>query len=117
MHLEQLERAVGEWLEAAFYKAASPEEKRAINLSGLIPALKVEMPPAYRLWRLCQDNNTLWWDGGMAAQPRVLMMEFEACRHASNEFASYLDDMKRIIQDAQARQQSMGKAAQGGHPR
>jgi len=111
MHLDELEEAVGTWLEAAFYKSATPDRKRALNRAGLMPALKAEMPPVYRLWRLCQDNNTLWWSGGMAAQPHILMMEFEVCKQAHANFLEYAADVQRIVSETES---TMAKAARSG---
>ena len=70
------------------------------------------MPPVYRLWRLCENNNKLWWRGGMAAQPKLLMMEFEACRRAWEGLQSYVGDIHKTI----AEQDKLLKELQRGNP-
>ena len=66
---------------------------------ALLPAnQEAEMPEPYRMWRVCQDWGTLWWDGGIGAQPHLLMLEFSTCQAASAEFQSMLANMERILQ-------------------
>ena len=64
---------------------------------------KAEMPEVYRLWRMCQNNNSLWWPGGMANQPHLLMMEFVVCNNVRQQFQADLINMEKILRDDQRR--------------
>ena len=97
-HLEELETAVSEWLEHTFYEQAHPDMQRKMRAAAMIPSgTGGRQPLAYRLWRSCQNNNCLWWDGNMANQPVVLMMEFAVCKRASDDYANYADSVMNII--------------------
>ena len=78
--------AVMDWLEVAAFEALDNDAKKVARMEGRIPInMAAEMPEVYRLWRMCKDSNVLFWPGGMADQPRILMMEFQACEHASRQ--------------------------------
>jgi len=97
-HLKALEEAVFDWLEASDYKLASREEQKVRRMEALVPQnVDAEMPEAYRLWRMCQEHNTMWWDGNMAAQPHILMLEFSVCANASYDFDEERVRVNRII--------------------
>jgi len=73
-----------DWLELAAFNALSNDEKKVRRMEGKLPVnMAAEMPGPYRLWRLCRDNDTLYWPGGLADQPFILLMEFQACERAS----------------------------------
>lgn len=75
--------------------------QRAMNKAAIRPTGGAKpMPLAYRLWRQCESHNTLWWRGNMAAQPKLLMMEFDACRRATGAFEDYLRGTMQIVRDA-----------------
>lgn len=97
-HLEQLESAVSEWLEYTFYEQAHPDMQRKMRKAAMIPSgSNVNQPPVYRLWRSCQSANCLWWDGGIANQPVVLMMEFAVCRKVTAEHSGYVTSVLNIV--------------------
>lgn len=97
-HLEELEAAIGNWLEYTYYDQASPDMQRKMRAAAMIPSGgATSQPLAYRLWRSCQNNNCLWWDGGMANQPVVLMMEFAVCKRAMDDYQSYVDSVMSAI--------------------
>lgn len=54
----------------------------------------VEMPEAFRYWRLCQQWGP-WWSGGTANQPHLQLMEFAIC---SSTHASFLDEQQNMEQ-------------------
>jgi|AACY02.18.fsa_nt_gi hypothetical protein len=56
-----------------------------------------EMPEPYRIWLQCRANDTLWWSGGIADQPHVLMREFNRCRIAESIFREQLENYKAIM--------------------
>ena len=65
---------------------------------ALLPAnLEAEMPEVYRTWKTCKEWGVLWWEGGLAAQPHLLMLEFSVCQNASTEFQDQLINMERIL--------------------
>lgn len=65
---------------------------------ALIPTnMDAEMPEVYRLWRTCKEWNTPWWDGGLAAQPRLLMLEFSVCAAAHRDSQGDLANIERIL--------------------
>ena len=72
-----------DWLEVAAYNALSNDAKKVARMEGRIPLnMAAEMPEVYRLWRSCKDHNALYWPGGIADQPHILMLEFQACESA-----------------------------------
>ena len=52
----------------------------------------------------------------MGAQPRILMMEFEACRRATDSLEDYLESVRRIVQETDAHHKAVSKVAQSGYP-
>ncbi len=73
-------------------------KQRVMRKEGLVPTdASAEMPESYRLWRMCQRNNTLWWDGGMSNQPHILMLEFAVCETEYNSFQEYRNNMEHIV--------------------
>jgi len=68
--------------------------RKAALLPGNVDA---EMPEPYRLWRICKRWNKLWWAGGMADQPHILMMEFAVCAAADAQFQGDLANMEKIL--------------------
>ncbi len=48
-----------------------------------------QMPEVYGLYQQCHEWNTLWWPGGIADQPHILMMEFDECALAVAEFKAH----------------------------
>jgi hypothetical protein len=82
--------AVMDWLEVAAYEALDSDTKKVARMEGRMPInMAAEMPEVYRLWRMCKDTGMPFWDGGFADQPRILMMEFQACERASRQVAKY----------------------------
>ena len=97
-HLDRLEEAVLEWLEASFFNSASPEAQRKLRQVGLTPSKpNAEMPEPYRLWRACQRHNSMWWSGGVSNQPYIMMHEFATCEIASNIFDEQIQNYREII--------------------
>jgi hypothetical protein len=46
-----------------------------------------QMPEVFRLYRRCNALGTLlWWAGGVADQPHILIREFEMCAAAESRF-------------------------------
>ena len=65
---------------------------------SLVPAnVDAEMPEPYRLWRICKQWDKLWWPGGIANQPHILMMEFAVCAIASAYFQDEAAHRGRIL--------------------
>lgn len=96
IHLQNLEQAVREWLEANYYASAPSEKRRAMRKAALLPLNQdAEMPEPYRLWRMCQTH--LWWPGGIADQPHLLMLEFAVCDSMHQQFQGELANMEKII--------------------
>lgn len=58
--------------------------------SGIFPGEIVEDPPeVYCLYKKCEKWG-LYWAGGVADQPHLLMTEFSVCTSAENEFESVI---------------------------
>ena len=94
-HLEALEGAVFDWLELQSYEDASIETQVQLRREALMPGnMKAEMPEPYRLWRACERHNKLFWDGGIADQPHILMMEFSACERATQSFQKHIEKLR-----------------------
>lgn len=97
-HLDALEKATLDWLEASLFENSPSDTKRQLRKAGLNPLNPdAEMPEAYRLWRTCERHDTLWWSGGISNQPHVMMLEFSACEMASNTFDDQLANIKKIL--------------------
>lgn len=47
-----------------------------------------QMPEVYVLYRRCKTHNVLWAAGGMENQPHLLMLQFDECALAEDEFTS-----------------------------
>ena len=58
------------------------------------------MPYVYSMWDRCKQWNTLWWQGGIAAQPHVLMAEFNVCDKVTQQFQSYNQDIAKFLKDS-----------------
>jgi hypothetical protein len=79
-----------------------------MRAAAVSPAIREADPPAvYRLWRSCERHNVLWWAGGLANQPKFLMMEFEACRRGLDSHTGYEES---IIKAIKAYQDATGSA-------
>ncbi len=99
-HLDQLEKAVLNYLESSFYKNADKELQRRMRQKGLLPQEQdSKMPEPYRIWQACERHNALWWSGGVSNQPYVMMQEFAACQIAQDTFDRQVANYKRILQD------------------
>jgi hypothetical protein len=97
------------------YRTSLPDAKRNLHRAGILPTnMAIKEPVSYRLWRMCEDHDTLWWDGGIARQPYVLMLEFQACRLAQAEFLEWLKD---ITQAQQAADEHLRSLTGGYHHR
>lgn len=48
-----------------------------------------QMPAVYSRYLQCKAWHKLWWPGGLADQPYLLMQEFDACRAGEQEFAAH----------------------------
>lgn len=87
-----------EWLEASRYRSMLPDKQKAMRKQALMPINPgAEMPGAYRLWRTCKEWDTLWWDGGLATQPHLLMLEFSACAAAHHDSQDDVASIERIL--------------------
>ena len=53
------------------------------------------MPEVYGLYQQCKEWDTLWWPGGIADQPHLLMMEFDECAAGVAEFKA--EDMPALV--------------------
>lgn len=92
--------AVINYLEAAFHRTAGKEMQRALRQKGLLPQEPdAKMPEPYRLWKACEQHNTLWWSGGISNQPYIMMREFDACQAATRVFETQVENYRRILQD------------------
>lgn len=85
------------WLRRLHYDAASLDQQRNMRKAALVPDMAAEMPEVYRLWRTCKQNNSLFWQGNIADQPHVLMLEFTVCENAYNAFQQELENTARIL--------------------
>lgn len=95
-----LEQAVHDWLEANNYNQVTPERQREMRRAALVPQNPdAEMPEVYRLWRQAKRWDKLWWPGGIANQPHILMMEFSVCEAAHAQFQDELLNMENILSD------------------
>jgi hypothetical protein len=87
-----------EYLEASLYRGADPATQIVMRKEGLMPANpEAKMPEPYRIWRICQQHNTLWWSGGISNQPYIMMLEFDVCAAASADFDEQTENYRRII--------------------
>lgn len=76
--------------------------------SGFLPPnLGAIQPLSYRLWRSCEDHGTLWWDGGIARQPHLLMLEFQCCRMAQASFMQWMGDIEAAVVAAEKHLRSL----------
>ena len=70
-----------DWLERVLFMSAPAEKQRELRKEGRLPrTLSPEespIPPTYTIWQQCRKNDTLWWDGGLADQPHILMLDFD----------------------------------------
>lgn len=97
-HLEALEEAVLEYLEASYYRNSRSSTQAAMRQFALTPQNpEAQMPEPYRIWLQCRANDTLWWSGGIADQPHILMREFNRCRIAEKIFGEQLENYRAII--------------------
>jgi len=58
-----------------------------------------KLPGTYRIWQDCQKWDKLWWDGGIANQPYVLMLEFSVCEMVHQRFEDYLKNVGKILRE------------------
>jgi hypothetical protein len=108
-HFKLLDEAVGEWLEhqedeQSFtappssdvdqYEWPEDEDDEAIAQQ----TRKVGQPEAMYLRNLCMNHGSLYWEGGMADQPWLLMQEWNVVAKRQNEFYEY----KRSVEEAAA---------------
>jgi len=97
-HLLEFEQAIWGWLVTNHYKTAGDKVRLRMRREGLLPSSGAgQLPDSYRTWATCQRLNVLWWDGGLANQPYVLMVEFEVCEMVQHRFASYLKNVNQIL--------------------
>ena len=80
-----------------------------------------QMPEVYLTYQQCHEWNKLWWEGGIADQPHLLMMEFDACAAGVAEFrdedAPAIGDMHRKgFSESTSGAQDIWKNLPGGHP-
>lgn len=87
------------------YESAPNDEQMLLRKAALVPRMDAEMPEPYRLWRTCERHGKLFWQGGIADQPHILMLEFEACESARNAFTEEVRNMMNVL-----------KGVQGGNP-
>jgi hypothetical protein len=96
--LEALEEAVLEYLEASYYRNSQSRVQAAMRQFALVPAnANAQMPEPYRIWTQCKSNDMLWWSGGIADQPHILMREFNRCRIAEKIFGEQLENYRAIM--------------------
>lgn len=76
------------WLEwRSEEEATDKDEKERIRIRRLTEdRVEPDMPEALELLYRLRTWNTLYWEGGLADQPCLLMEELEACIHAENSF-------------------------------
>jgi prepilin-type processing-associated H-X9-DG protein len=51
----------------------------------------------YSIWLRCDRRNVLWWDGALANQPHVLMLEFDVCDSVQSQLANWKNNVQRIL--------------------
>ena len=54
-------------------------------------------PRVYSIWLRCERRNVLWWDGALANQPYVLMLEFEVCDNIQSQLTSWITSVQAIL--------------------
>jgi len=96
-HLDTLEEAVGEWLRTQYYFKSSPERQRLLRRKGIVFSAKAEMPEPYRLWQMHVNYSALWWDGGLSAQPYIMMLELATCANAYAAWQEEQQNMENIL--------------------
>ena len=81
-------------MDKGHYETAHPDLRKRLRANAILPEdLKAEMPEVYRLWRTCKRWNHLYWPGGIANQPHILMLEFAICEKTKDDFDVYLSQM------------------------
>ncbi len=69
----------------------------------LFPKGAPERPEPWDLYKKCSRWG-LWWPGGVADQPHILMQEFETCQAAENYFAAVIGpEMERFAHASASR--------------
>ena len=96
-HLDALKQAVVAWLERSHYESAPEERQRAMRKQALVPDVTVGMPEPYRLWSFCRRKNSMWYNGGVADQPYIQMLEFGVCEQAYGIFRSQVVMTERLL--------------------
>ena len=91
-HLESIKQAVRESLKYQEYQRRVAIPGTTLTLlpkAAIFPNGEPDgVPDVYLMYRDCVDWGRLWWDGGIADQPHLLMLEFSACRAAEHDFTT-----------------------------
>lgn len=64
-----------------------------------------QMPEAYDTYRQIQRYHQLWWMGGLADQPHLLMKEIDACADGVSRYENVL--MPWIMETAHPKKESL----------
>lgn len=97
-YLLEIEQELWAWLTDNHYRTAAHDVRLRMRRKGVLPTSgRGGLPEGYRDWVACQKWNTLWWDGGMASQPYVLMAEFSVYEMVQQRFADYLKSIQQIL--------------------
>ncbi|KRT69458.1 MAG: hypothetical protein XU15_C0011G0140 [candidate division NC10 bacterium CSP1-5] len=95
-HYRQIQEAVAGALKYEYYQAERLKFGNTFSMvpeSALFPEGVQKMPEVYWLYRKCRTWNSLWWPGGVASQPHILMNEFEACASGESDFREWMDQV------------------------
>ena len=89
-HLSAIENQVAQCLKWALYTHLKKDQYSGLHkfresdlFKGGSPG---DMPEVYTLYGRSCDYHTLWYAGGLADQPDILMREFDACRAGENQY-------------------------------
>jgi hypothetical protein len=61
------------------------------------PGAQGARPHVYSIWLRCKQWGTLWWQGGIADQPYVLMAEFAVCENVQSQFLNWQANINAIL--------------------
>ena len=98
-HAKQLKDAVLAWMEHCEREEAhriDPNVPPPDYLKGETP----EQPWAMRMKIKCANHSKLWWDGGLADQPHILMWEWDICSEAEREYYQFQERNQQIAERA-----------------
>lgn len=97
-HLRELEDALLALLRNRHYKQLSHSGQVAMRRKGLVPPGTMNaQPQVYSIWLRCKQWDTLWWQGGLSAQPYVLMAEFAVCESVQARFNNWRANVSAIL--------------------